>query len=325
MSAAPEISSYLTTWNSLAAGYPVEPAIRSLLTFSSEVVVLDACSHDGTYELLQRLHADDWRIRVIREPLDVHEEGWALRYDLALKQIARSACHGEYLWQAEPFEVIAKDDARKAIYCTDYVDEETPVLALPSYEYWGSTEWVRRDVYPGTPKLTIRAPWLEHGLPRGFRATDEHGELYALPYAGLGASFVDTRTDEPPTYGSMLDDEIESLRESRVHCDRYEALFHDQLDDLPVVHNFTWFAIDAELRRLRDYWSRFDGSFYRSEEAISAWPFFDCTWNDVEEHEILMRSIELERDGPSALGSELGYPSRMPALKELPECVIPWL
>ncbi len=320
----PALSAYMTNWNSLAQGYPIEAALRSLLRFAGEVVVLDAGSRDGSYELLLRLHAEDWRLRVMREALDVHDAGWALTYDLALVQQARAACHGDYLWQAEPFEVVSDGDARKIRYCLDYLDPTTPVLALPSYEYWGSTEWVRRDQYPGTPKLSIRAPWLEHGLPRGFRATDEHGALYALPYASLAASYIDTRSDEPPAYSSVLDDEIEAMREVRVQSDRYEALFHDQLDDLPVVHNFQWYAIDAELRRLRDYWSRFHGSFYRSR-AVSAWPFFDKPWSDVSDQDVLLRAVELEVDGPAALGLDIDYPSRMQARMDVPEAVRPWL
>lgn len=321
----PEISAYLTTWNSIAAGYPFEAAIRSLLTFATEVVVLDAGSSDGTFEQLERLHGEEWRVRLIREPLDVKHEGWALQYDLALKQHARASCHGDYLWQAEAYEVLTNDDARKVAYCTDYCSDETPIVALPSYEYWGSTAWVRRDQYPATPKLSIRADWLCHGLPRGFQATDEHGMLYALPYVGLAASFVDSRTGEPPTYDSVLDDEIETIRSNPKLLDRYEARYHDQLDDLPVVHNFTWVDIEAELRRMRDYWSRFDCSFYHSQEATSAWPFFDKEWTDVSDREIVVRSVELERDGPGVLSGESEMPTRMPARKELPELVRPWL
>lgn len=321
-----EISAYLTTWNCIRSDYPFEAAIRSLLTFSSEVVVLDAGSKDGTFEALQRLHKEDWRIRIIREPVDVSQRGWALQYDLALKQHAREACHGKYLYQAEPFEVLTRGDGRKLAYCTEYVDERTPVLALPIYEYWGGTDWVRRDIYPAAPKLSLRAEWLQHGIPRGFQATDEHGLLYALPYVGLAASYVDRRSGEAPTYQSILDDDIESIREDPEQLDDYEARFHDQLDDLPVVHNFTWAWIDEELQRLRSYWSRFDSSFYHEDAAaISAWPFFEKNWSEVEEHDLIVRAVELERDGPGSISGETDFATRMPALKELPEDVVEWL
>ena len=319
------ISAYLTTWNSRSSGHPIEAAIHSLLEFCSEVVIVDGGSRDGTWEQLCFLAHRDDRIRLISSPIDTSAPHWALELDLTLKSHARAACKGKFCWQADADEIICADDARKVHYCLDYLGSDTPLVALPLLEYWGSTKWVRRDQYPATPKLSINDPRIVHGIPSGFRAHDAHGLLYALPYASLAASYIWADSYEPVPSWSLLSEEIEALREVHDTEHEYEAAFYDQIDDLPVTHNFSWVSIEHRLFQLRDYWSHFHKSYYRLEGPVSAWPFFDKDWCDVEDLEIAFRAADLEQKGPGVISGETEFPTLMEAQKEIPLVVHDWL
>jgi len=313
----------LTTFNCVSAGYPFEAALRSL-GFAFEVVVVDGGSSDGTWERLGRVADNDSRVRLLRHPVDLDGPSWALDLELWLKAKARAACRGEVCWQADADEVVCEDDWRKIGYCTEELSEDTPLLAVPMLEYWGGTRLVRRDLYPATAKLSLNSPRITHGLPRGFRAHDEHGWLYALPYASLGPSYLDLDTLEPVACDSLIPDAVESLRQSHDSA-CYEAEFYDTIDDLPVVHHFAWVAIERKLFQLRNSWARFHASFHRSAEAVSAWPLFDCDWQDVSDVDIRRRARELRREGPGSLSGETDFPTLMRAMKELPLDAGNWL
>lgn len=321
----PRISAYLTTYNCWTSQLPFLAALKSLLRFCFEVVVCDGGSDDGTWENLVEVARREERVRLLRYPLDKRRPSWALDLDQWLKAKGRRACRGDYCWQADADEILTEDDGRKIFYCLDYLSEQTPILAVPHLEYWGGIRYVRRDLYPAAPKLSLNRPWITHGLPRGFRAHDEHGVLYALPYASLSGSYLDCRTLEMVPCWSLLPDDVESLRQSREQTELYVTEFYDCLDDLPVVHHLSWCSIEAKLRRLRDSWTAFSASYYRVKDPISASPFFDSSWDRVTDADISRRAAELQETGPGVLSGETAFPTLMPAKKELPADIRRWL
>jgi ADP-heptose:LPS heptosyltransferase len=102
-----KISGYTTTYN--AMDYPFEASIKSMLGFCDEVVVVDGCSNDGTYEVLEKMAADDDRIKVYQNEFDWNEPG----IDGMQKAYARALCENEFLWQQDVDEVVHEDDYEK--------------------------------------------------------------------------------------------------------------------------------------------------------------------------------------------------------------------
>src|SRR5579859_5620527 len=103
-----KISAYTTTYN-LMEGYPFVPAIKSALGFADEVVVVDGCSTDGTYEKLEQLASQDPRIKLYQNPWDMTEPGM----DGMQKAFARALCEHEFLWQFDCDEIVHENDYEK--------------------------------------------------------------------------------------------------------------------------------------------------------------------------------------------------------------------
>ena len=88
-----KISGYTTTYN--AKNYPFVESITSMLGFCDELVIVDGCSDDGTYETLEKMAAEDDRIQLYQNEFDWQEPG----IDGMQKAFARALCSHPFLWQ----------------------------------------------------------------------------------------------------------------------------------------------------------------------------------------------------------------------------------
>src|SRR3990167_10420237 len=82
------ISGYTTTFNAVNMGYPFTESIKSLCGFCDEVVVVDGCSTDGTYEELEALMKQYPQIQVYQNEWDTTEP----LVDSIQKAFARALC-----------------------------------------------------------------------------------------------------------------------------------------------------------------------------------------------------------------------------------------
>src|SRR3990167_3015498 len=92
-SVSPKISGYCTVYNGLKENFPFEISIRSALQFCDEVVCVDGCSDDGTYELLQKMSQEDPRLKIYQNDFDLTEPG----IDGNQKAFARCLCENDIL------------------------------------------------------------------------------------------------------------------------------------------------------------------------------------------------------------------------------------
>ena len=105
----PKISSYTTVYNAIEGCFPYIESIRSMLGFCDEIVVVDGCSIDGTYEVLENLAKEDSRIKIYQNELSFEEPG----IDGMQKALARAFCENDFLWQMDCDEIVHEDDYEK--------------------------------------------------------------------------------------------------------------------------------------------------------------------------------------------------------------------
>ena len=86
--------------------FPFEISIRSALQFCDEVVCVDGNSTDGTFELLQKMSAEDPRLKIYQNDFDLTEPG----IDGNQKAFARCLCENDILVQFDVDEIFHEDD-----------------------------------------------------------------------------------------------------------------------------------------------------------------------------------------------------------------------
>ena len=103
-----------------------------LSAFSDQVVVVDAGSDDGTWDLLEswrRRHA--W-LKTMRVPIDRTSPGWAYALSYELPASARKLCEAEFCWHASPEELPSDDVAERIDELIAAIPPDAIALALPS-------------------------------------------------------------------------------------------------------------------------------------------------------------------------------------------------
>lgn len=317
----PKISSYTTTRNCISQKYPFEQSIKSMLGFSSEVVVVDGGSDDGTWELLEAWAEKEDKLKVYKIERDWNHKRFAV-FDGLQKAEARARCTGEYLWQMDSDEVVHEDDYEKIVNLCKNFPTEIDLVCLPVVEYWGSLEKVRMDINPWKWRLSRNLPHITHGIPGALRVTDEDGELYSKMGTD-GCDYIHAETHELIPYSSFYTQNVHNARVAALQGNEeahkaYESWFNGLIDQLPGVHHYSWFDIERKVNTYKNYWSTHWQSLYNitQEDTIENNMFFNKKWADVTDDDIKEVSSRLAKEmGGWIFHSKVDFDKPTPHLK----------
>jgi hypothetical protein len=294
------ISGYTTSRNAVSMEYPLEESIESMLEFCDQVVVADSSDgSDNTQEILQKLKNKHSRLHVVLldVPWDAPNHGI---YDGRMKAFARKACVGDLCYQQD-LDEIAEDGFRKKLakFLTDIEEQQKRVslFALPVIEPWGSKGKVRVDVNPWKWRISRNLKEITHGIPGHLRVR-HNGLLYARPGTD-GCDYIHSKTKEIIPCGTFMTLEVDALRHRAVSDSGalrdYSNWFGMVTEYLPTVYHFSWWSIEAKIRRYQQFWNDSWISLYNEKRPEGYNPFWsDRTLNDVSKEEIRAKAAELE-------------------------------
>lgn len=295
----PKISGYVTTYNCISQTYPFERCIDSLLSFCSEVCVVDGGSTDGTWERL-RVMSIDPRIVTKQVKRDWSDPRFAV-FDGMQKAEARSMCVGDFCWQADCDEAFHEDDAKKVFNLCRATHAD--VIALPVIEYWGSTEKVRIDVTPWKWRLSRNKPHITHGIPRELRCFDENNRLYSAPGSD-GCDLINATTFDRVPFVSFYTREADNCRIAALQGNaealtQYEAWFNAMVNAMPVAFHYSWLDIERKIGLYKNYWQKHWNvlSNSNSDDTAENNMFFDVPWSEVTDEMVKARAVELAKTG----------------------------
>ena len=140
----PSISGYTTSYNAISMGYPFVESIASMLGFCDEVIVVDH-STDGTYEVLEKMAADDSRIVLYQREWDPENP----TQDGDAKGFARALCQGDFAWQQDLDEVVHERDYDRVKWMTKRFPSQADILHLPVVECWATQSTSQEGVIAG--------------------------------------------------------------------------------------------------------------------------------------------------------------------------------
>lgn len=287
----PTISGYTTTKDCISQDYPYMEAIKSMLSFCDQVVVVDGGSVDGTWEALVELSKSDDRIIIDQKKRDWDHPRFAV-FDGLQKAYARSLCTGEWCWQMDSDEIVHEDDYDKVASLIKQMPKTMHLLALPVIEYWGGSEKVRIDVNPWKWRLSRNLPHITHGIPQNLRRFDSDGNLYAAPGTD-GCDYVSTENYSLIPCVNFYNQDIHtvrmmSLQGNNEHLEAYENWFNNLINQLPSVHHYSWYNLERKIKTYKNYWSKHWQSMYdiKQEDTPENNMFFDKKWSEVTDQEI---------------------------------------
>jgi len=285
------ISGYTTTKDCISQEYPYIQAIKSMLNFCDQVVVVDGGSTDGTWESLVELSKKDDRIIIEQKKRDWSHPRFAV-FDGLQKAYARSLCTSDWCWQMDSDEIVHEEDYEKIKQLIKRIPKSMHLLALPVIEYWGGSEKVRIDVNPWKWRLSRNHKHITHGIPKQLRAEDENGDLYALQGTD-GCDYIDANSYEIIPCMNFYDQNIHNLRIQALSgnedaVEAYENWFNNLVENLPGVHHYSWMDLERKIKTYKNYWSKHWQSMYNisQEDTPENNMFFNKKWEDVTDEEI---------------------------------------
>jgi glycosyltransferase involved in cell wall biosynthesis len=255
-----KISGYTTTYNS--AEYPLEESIRSMLGFCEEVVVVDGCSTDSTFELLEKLSEEDPRVKVYQNEFDWSEPGM----DGAQKAFARALCENEYLWQMDADEIVHEDDYEKIKMITKRFPKNADILDLPVIELWGPRGEVTGRRHSWKWRMSRNKPEITHGINVHARLTDEQtGRVYARKGMSDGCEYVNTMNYEMVPHVGFYTPQIEQARVT--NPEQYAGIMNQGFNQLPSVYHYSWFDLPRKIKQLKKggVWDKMWSLLYKDE------------------------------------------------------------
>jgi len=300
-----KISGYTTTRNVIEMDYPFEEAIRSMLAFCDEVIVVD--SSDGTDDTMKKLEAlmdENEKLFVyhVDVPWDAPNHGI---YDGQTKAVARSKCTCEYLWQQDVDEIAEEGIRLKIDNLLSRADahmDEAPVICLPVVEYWGSVDKVRVDVNPWKGRISKNVSHVTHGIPTQLRKLED-GLLYA--HRGTdGCDYIHSETGNPIVSSNFVTKDIDDLRRAALQDPaallQYNNWFNMIIKHLPTVYHYSWFSVESKILKFKYHWNGSWLTLYNEQKKDGWNPFFaDKSLDEVSEKEIkdLAKKLETETGG----------------------------
>jgi hypothetical protein len=257
-----KISGYTTTFN--LDGYPYVESIKSMLGFCDEVVVVDGCSTDGTYEELEKLAAEDERIQLYQNPWDLEEPGM----DGMQKAFARALCSNPFLWQQDCDEVVHESDYNKVKLLTKRFPQEADILHLPIVELWGDGQTVTGRRHSWKWRLSRNKPEITHGINKHARLVNEEtGKVYAKEGMSDGCEYVHAMTYEmlPHTGFYLQNRQIEMARISDAKA--YADVMNQVFAQAPSVYHYSWASLPRKIKNFTDKWDRQWNVLYQTDNV----------------------------------------------------------
>lgn len=317
-----KISAYTTVRNVIEMDYPFEEAIRSVLAFADEVVVLDSTGQkhsDGTSERLNVMSKEEPRIKHIRHDFDWTAPNHGI-FDGQAKALARSYCTGDYLWQFDVDEIVHEIHAemvRPFIRKLDWKGFD--LVALPVIDLWGRDK-IRIDVSLWKLRLSLNKPEITHGIPLALRKY-ENGLLYARQGTD-GCDYIGKYTGAGFPFASYAPVQVEQLRLAAVQdasaIPEIESFVNKSLAKIPAVFHYSWFNIKRKIQNYKQFWDTSWKSLYNEDRDERANPMFPGKlWSEVSDEMITAYAETLEEktcghvfhrpwDGSSANGIKIG-------------------
>lgn len=191
----PRISAYVTAYNCIKNGYPIDVAVKSF-SWCDEVVVVDGGSTDETKEVLSSLEMGNLNVYDI--PIDWGNPG----KDGQLKAMARAMCMGDVLIQFDADEICLGDRMQWKKLAKDLSHD---ILELPVLEPIGDIRSLRlnKEHNPLKWRVTKSRPEITHGIPKADQF-EKDGKIYSKGGSD-GCSFVHIVTGNPyPSYVNEL-------------------------------------------------------------------------------------------------------------------------
>lgn len=328
-----KLSGYTTTRNCLQMCYPFVEAIESLLDFCDEVIVADSSDgSDKTVEVLETLMEKHEKLHVVHVDVPWNAPNHGV-YDGQMKALARTKCTGDYLFQLDVDEIVEPNARHKIEKLIDqaspYMDQ-SPIIALPVIEYWGSKDKVRIDVNPWKWRLSKNLPYITHGIPRHLRKI-ENGLLYAQKGCD-GCEYIHTETGEIIPFSNFVTAEVEALRRKAITDEAaardYQIWFNMVNSHLPVVHHFSWFSIENKILKFKYFWNKSWLSLYNEKKPEGWNPFFsDISLDNVSDEVIkaLAKKLATETGGHIFHQPWPGNKTNHVTLEaEIPAIIQPW-
>jgi len=259
-----KISGYTTTYN--IKGYPYIESIKSMLGFCDEVVVVDGCSTDGTWETLQKFAKEDERIKLYQNFWDPEEPGM----DGMQKAYARAFCdaENEFLWQQDCDEVVHEDDYEKIKLITKRFPVESDILHLPIAELWGDGQTVTGRRHSWKWRLSKNKPEITHGINKHARLTNEKtGKVYAKQGMSDGCEYINVMTNEMLSHtGFYLQNrQIEATRLGSP--EDYANIMNQVFTTLPSVYHYSWASLPRKIKNFTEKWNKQWNVLYQTDNV----------------------------------------------------------
>jgi ADP-heptose:LPS heptosyltransferase/glycosyltransferase involved in cell wall biosynthesis len=303
-----KISGYTTTYNCETLGIPYVESIKSMLGFCDEVVVLDGCSDDGTFEKLEQLAETDEKLQIHQNPFDWEEPG----IDGLQKAYARALCEveHEFLWQQDCDEVVHEDDYEKIKHITKRFPTKSDILHLPVIELWGDEKHVTGRRHCWKWRMSRNKVEITHGINKHAKLTNEEtGKVYAKKGMSDGCEYIQPMSEDPLGHVGFYNSNVET---TRVHLPSiYEENMNGIFQQLPSVFHYSWVNIPKKINQLKKggTWDKLWSLLYQ-EESQNRFPESEEEIQKIaeklyeeggEEEDKVKYKFELKRSNPSVM------------------------
>lgn len=267
-----KISAYTTTFNCIDMDYPFDLCIKSLLKLCDEVCVADGGSTDGTLEMIAEKFPE---VKVEVFPVDMNHDRWAIQADGILKNNARSMCTGDILWHADNDEILDERSIKSAKELCQkmYEDGCHGVIKVPFYEFWGSLDLVRGDIFD-RPAVSLAKNNFSIGVPNYAKELDDNDNIYCRPFDSDSCQYINVN-------GSIVP--LLTLTNSEI-----------------VVWHLSWLDFKRKIMHYKKFWNKFHKSMYNLdiEDTAENNVMFDKPWSEVDNQDILKMSEKFKKMGP---------------------------
>lgn len=282
------ISAYTTVYNGIKENFPFELTIKSALSFASEIVVVDGCSSDGTYEKLQQISEEDPRIKIYQNEFDLTEPSC----DSQNKAFSRCLCENEILVQVDCDEIFDPDDAEKWKLLAKKFPKDTDILHLPVVELWNDLEHCTYRRHLWKWRISRNRPEITHAINKYARLTDEKtGKVYACKGMSDGCEYVNVMNYEPLPHKGFWNEQLDVMRVYQP--EQFGGVMNQIYSQLPSVYHTSWLDLPRKVRQLQPggIWDQLWSLLYQ-EKTQDRFPGTD--FNDQQQVYVLVEKLRKE-------------------------------
>jgi glycosyltransferase involved in cell wall biosynthesis len=268
-----KISGYSTAYNCEKLGIPYIESIKSMLGFCDEVLVLDGCSNDKTYEKLQELSQQESKVKIYQNQFDWAECG----VDGMQKAFARALCENDFLWQQDLDELVHEDDYEKIKMITKRFPTTADILHLPVVELWGDEKRVTGRRHSWKWRMSRNKPEITHGINKNARLIDERtGKVFAKEGLSDGCEYINVMTNEMLPHVGFYNENIETAR--LYDRENYAKIMNKVFETIPSVWHYSWLNIENKIQQLKKggTWDRLWSLLYQ-KESMERFPGIDTS------------------------------------------------